>query len=55
VTVLLGTLSVLAGVLGMNFEMAFFRSGAQGFAITIAGMLLIVAIAVTLARWRHWF
>lgn len=55
VTVLLGSLSVLAGVLGMNFEAPLFRTGEQGFQITIIAMLALVAIAVVIARWRRWF
>jgi magnesium transporter len=55
VTVLLGSLSVLAGVLGMNFEVPFFRSGQKGFFMTIAAMLLLAAAAVTVGRWRRWF
>ena len=54
VTVLLGTLSVLAGVLGMNFEAPLFHTGQQGFVITIVAMLVLVAIAVAVARWRRW-
>ena len=55
VTVLLGSLSVLAGVLGMNFEVPFFHSGQFGFSITIVAMLVLIVIAVAVARWRHWF
>lgn len=53
-TVLLGTLAVLAGVLGMNFDVAIFDTGARGFAIAIASMVVIVVVAVVVARWRHW-
>lgn len=55
VTVLLGSLSVLAGVLGMNFEVPFFRSGQKGFVATIVAMLLLAGAAVGVARWRRWF
>jgi Mg2+ and Co2+ transporter CorA len=55
VTVLLGSLSVLAGVLGMNFEAPIFHSGARGFFATIALMSLIVITAVVVAKRRHWF
>jgi Mg2+ and Co2+ transporter CorA len=54
VTVLLGSLSVLAGVLGMNFEAPFFHSGQKGFVITIVAMLVIAALALVVARWRRW-
>ena len=55
VTVLLGSLSVLAGVLGMNFEAPIFLSGARGFFATIGLMSLIVITAVVMAKRRHWF
>ena len=55
VTVLLGTLSVLAGVLGMNFEAPIFSTGARGLTITIGVMLAIIAIAIAVGRWRRWF
>ena len=54
-TVLLGSLAVLAGVLGMNFTVAFFQSGAQGFWIAIGSMAGIVLVATLFARWRRWF
>jgi magnesium transporter len=54
-TALLGSLAVIAGVLGMNFTVAFFSSGAQGFWITIGSMIAIVVLATAFARWRRWF
>jgi Mg2+ and Co2+ transporter CorA len=54
VTVLLGTLAVVAGVLGMNFRAPLFETGAEGFWITIAAMALIALAATVAARWRHW-
>lgn len=55
VTVLLGSLAVAAGVLGMNFNAPFFQSGGFGFWMAIGGMALTVALAVAFARWRRWF
>jgi Mg2+ and Co2+ transporter CorA len=55
VTVLLGSLALAAGVLGMNFNVPFFQSGARGFWSTIAGMAVVVACALGFARWRRWF
>jgi Mg2+ and Co2+ transporter CorA len=55
VTVLLGSLAVAAGVLGMNFNAPFFQSGAQGFWIALAGMAIVVLAALVFARWRRWF
>ncbi|WP_457096832.1 CorA family divalent cation transporter [Lysobacter sp. P5_B9] len=55
VTVLLGTLAVLAGVLGMNFDAPIFRSGERGFLITIALMVALVITALVAGRWRRWW
>ncbi len=54
-TVLLGSLGLLAGVFGMNFDVGFFETGAVGFAITIGCMIAIIICAVLLAKMRHWF
>lgn len=54
VTVLLGSLAVIAGVLGMNFQAELFQTGARGFWRTIAGMGLISLAAIVVARWRKW-
>lgn len=54
VTVLLGTLSVVAGTLGMNFAAPFFETGGRGFWISFAGMALLALVAVIVARWRRW-
>lgn len=53
-TVLLGTLAVLAGVLGMNFPAPLFDSGGRGFWIAIGAMAGIVVLGLALARWRRW-
>lgn len=53
-TVLIGTLAVVAGLLGMNFDAPFFDTGAEGFWWALAGMGTIVASAVLLARRRRW-
>ncbi|MFD0738363.1 magnesium transporter CorA family protein [Lysobacter koreensis] len=53
-TVLIGILAVLAGVLGMNFDAAFFDAGEAGFWWTLGGMAAVVVVAVVLARWRRW-
>lgn len=52
-TVLIGTLAVAAGILGMNFEAGFFESEA-GFWIALGGMALAGAIVMLVARWRRW-
>jgi len=54
VTVLLGTLAVIAGAMGMNFKAPLFDTGAQGFWVTVAAMGLLALVAILLARWRKW-
>lgn len=55
VTVLLGSLAVVAGALGMNFKTPFFDTGDRGFWISIGVMAGIAVAAVSIARWRRWF
>ena len=54
VTVLLGSLALFAGVMGMNFELAFFQTGPRGFFIVTGVMGAITVVAVLLALWRKW-
>lgn len=54
-TVLLGTLAVLAGVLGMNFDAPIFRTGTQGFVVTIVLMAGLVTGALVVARRKRWW
>ena len=55
VTILLGSLGVIASVLGMNFpQFSFFATGAHGFWVTIAGMTALSLGMLILARWRGW-
>lgn len=54
VTVLMGLLALIAGVMGMNFEMGFFRTGFNGFIIVIGTMLVLAGLAVWIARKRSW-
>ena len=54
VTVLLGTLAVFAGILGMNFQAPFFDTGAHGFWAAVVGMGIVTVVAVLVARWRRW-
>jgi Mg2+ and Co2+ transporter CorA len=53
-TVLLGSLALFAGVMGMNFELAFFKSGQRGFLITTGIMVGITVVATLVAKWRKW-
>lgn len=54
VTVLLGTLAVVAGAMGMNFKAPLFETGAQGFWVTVGAMGFLSLLAVLLARRRKW-
>ena len=54
-TVLLGSLAVVAGVLGMNFKASLFDTGATGFWAVVAGMACVVAAALWLARRKGWW
>lgn len=53
-TALLGSLALIAGVMGMNFEVEFFKSGFSGFAIVTGSMLALTLAAVGFALWRKW-
>jgi Mg2+ and Co2+ transporter CorA len=53
-TVLIGGLAVAAGILGMNFKVAFFTSE-NGFWITLGAMGALTTAAVLIARRRRWF
>lgn len=52
ITVALGTLSVVAGVLGMNFDAPLFDTGARGFWITVAAMT-VFTLGVVGMTWRR--
>ena len=54
VTVLLGTLAVAAGALGMNFKAPLFDTGASGFWTSIAAMVGFSLVALVIARLMKW-
>ena len=54
ITVLMGSLALFAGVMGMNFDLAFFKTGQKGFLIVTGIMLLTSALAVWVAKKRAW-
>lgn len=54
VTVVVGVLAVIGGVLGMNFEAPFFKTGVIGFSVAVALMLILAGISVFLGRKRRW-
>lgn len=53
ITLLVGSLGVVAGVMGMNFKLDFFESE-NGFWIMIAVMLAMAFIFALIAKWRKW-
>jgi magnesium transporter len=53
-TVLIGGLAVLAGILGMNFDVPFFATGQRGFWLAVGSMVLIALASTVLARRRGW-
>ena len=53
-TVLMGILALIAGVMGMNFQLPFFDAGSQGFLIVVGSMLLLSAVSVWVALKRSW-
>lgn len=55
ITMVIGVLAVIAGVLGMNFDAPLFKTQAAGFWTAVVAMLLLAAAAVAVARWRRWF
>jgi magnesium/cobalt transport protein CorA len=52
-TLITGTLSVIAGILGMNYKVDFFEHE-NGFWITIGGMVLVALGLTFFARLRRW-
>ena len=54
VTMVLGAVGALAGVLGMNFETPYFQTGPVGFWTVIALMGALIAGAIVLARRNDW-
>jgi magnesium/cobalt transport protein CorA len=52
-TLVMGSLSVIAGILGMNYKVDFFESQ-YGFWITISGMVLIALGLTIYARFKGW-
>jgi Mg2+ and Co2+ transporter CorA len=54
-TVVIGVLAVIGGVLGMNFEVPFFKTGVVGFSVVVVAMVGLALGAVAFGRWRRWF
>ncbi|MBA4120889.1 MAG: magnesium transporter CorA family protein [Acidobacteria bacterium] len=54
ITILVGGMGVIAGVLGMNFEEEFFKNS-NAFWFVIAGMLTLAILTTLYARRKSWF
>jgi Mg2+ and Co2+ transporter CorA len=54
VTVVVGLLAVLAGVLGMNPEAPCFKTGGTGFWIAAIAVLVLAIVAAVVGKRRHW-
>lgn len=54
-TVVIGCQTVIAGVLGMNFDAPFFDTASVGFWLAVGGMFIVTAFAVVLGKRRGWF
>lgn len=54
-TVIIGCQTVIAGVLGMNFDAPFFKTQSVGFWSAIVAMLAITVAAVILGKRKRWF
>ena len=54
-TVVLGVMAVLAGMLGMNFQAAFFETKSLGFFIASGVMVLLGVVALAIGRAKRWF
>ena len=52
VTVLMGLLALVAGVMGMNFQMPLFESGAMGF-YSVVGAMAALGVIGTVVAWRR--
>ena len=54
VTVLMGSLALIAGIMGMNFQLQFFETGFLGFVVVTGSMVALSALAVWVAFRRSW-
>jgi len=55
IAVVVGTLAVFAGILGMNFDAPFFKTQATGFWVAVTIMAALAATSIAVARQRRWF
>ena len=53
-TAIVGFCAAIAGLMGMNFKLAFFETGMTGFLIVTGALAVIALCAVAYARYRDW-
>jgi len=53
-TAIVGFCAAIAGLMGMNFKLAFFDTGLVGFALVTGGLVVVALISVIYARYRRW-
>jgi Mg2+ and Co2+ transporter CorA len=54
VTAIIGFCAAVAGLLGMNFQLAFFATGYHGFLAVTGSLVMIAMLALAYARHRRW-
>jgi magnesium transporter len=53
-TALIGFCALVAGLLGMNFELPIFKAGTGGFEAVTGAMLVLFVVSLFVAKWRQW-
>jgi Mg2+ and Co2+ transporter CorA len=53
-TAIVGFCAAIAGLMGMNFKLAFFDTGLTGFALVTGGLVVVALMSVLYARYRDW-
>ena len=53
-TAIVGFCAAIAGLMGMNFKLAFFETGLTGFSFVTGGLVLVALTSVAYARYRDW-
>jgi Mg2+ and Co2+ transporter CorA len=55
VIAIFGLVGGIAAIMGMNFQLQFFKTGATGFFIVIGIMTLLVICVLLFAKHRRWY
>lgn len=53
-TAIVGFCAAIAGLMGMNFKLAFFDTGLFGFSIVTGSIVFVALISIAYARFRDW-